>query len=114
MRKYRLRSAKAVESRRRNSISNSLEQKARQIKVEPSYKQTAPVVIETEKRKVVISKQEPTETREGSLVVQKRIGIVVVCDKCTQRFTHYSKDLGKQYFCCCSRCHANIRLRHYR
>jgi hypothetical protein len=113
--KIRLRVARTQQTR----INKSLEAAARKITVEPPL-QTQKTKswhckeVDTEKRKVVICKQEPTETREGSLVVQKRIGIVVVCDKCTHRFTHYSKDIGKQYFCCCSRCHANIRLKHYK
>jgi hypothetical protein len=111
--KYRLRSAKAVESRRRN-----LEQKARQIKVEsiprgsdiiqlgPRQKSWHCKEVDTEKRKVVLCKQEVIE--DSSIVVEKRVGYKVTCPWCTYQWVwHGKKD---RFFISCSRCHKSFKL----
>lgn len=51
---------------------------------------------------------------DSSIVVEKRVGYRVTCPHCGHTFVHFSKNLGKQYYCSCSRCHTNIRLKHYK
>jgi hypothetical protein len=107
--KYRLRSAKAVESRRRN-----LEQKARQITIEPStepgtvqqQKSWRCKEVDTEKRKVVLCKQEVIE--DSSVVVERRVGYKVTCPWCSYQWVwHGKKD---RFFISCSRCHKSFKL----
>jgi len=56
----------------------------------------------------------PAPAVENSRFVKEtRTGIRVICDHCGHSFTHFSKNLYSQYFGSCSRCHLNVRLRHY-
>jgi hypothetical protein len=104
--KYRLRSAKAVESRRRN-----LEAAARKITVEPpsqtqKTKSWHCKEVDTEKRKVVLCKQEVIE--DSSVVVERRAGYKVTCPWCTYSWVwHGRKD---RFFVSCSRCHKSFKL----
>jgi hypothetical protein len=85
--KYRLRSAKAVRTRKFN-----LEAAARQIKVEPA----GPTQQQQKSwrcKKVVDKSTLEEEPTEGSLVVETIKGIIVVCDFCGHRWTHHSKNL---------------------
>jgi hypothetical protein len=100
--RIRLRVAKAQRTR----ISKNLEAAARKIKVEPAGPGTAPEI-----KRVDICKQEPAR---GSIVKETRTGMIVDCNHCGHRFTHFSKNLYSQYFCSCSRCHLNVRLKHYK
>jgi hypothetical protein len=50
---------------------------------------------------------------EGSLVIEQIKGIIVVCDFCGRRWTHHSKNLGRQYYTRCGICRRNVRLKHY-
>jgi hypothetical protein len=104
--KYRLRSAKAVRTRKFN-----LEAAARQIKVEPAG--PTQQQQKTWKCKKETDKPVEEEPREGSLVVETIKGIIVVCDFCGHRWTHHSKNLGRQYYTQCGICRRNVRLKHY-
>jgi len=133
--KTRLRIAKAKQT----WTNKKLEAAARKIKVEPStdsesnQKTTGPGItqqqqktwrckkVETEKSKVIAcnKSEKPSEPltkepTEGSLVTEQRKGIVVVCHNCAHKFVHHSKNLSRQYYCTCSRCKSNIRLKHYK
>jgi hypothetical protein len=78
---------------------------------EPQYKTFQQVREEIERKARQKSKKvsesesaaELKEPIEGSLVIETRKGIVVDCNNCGHRFTHFSKNLYSQYFCSCSR-----------
>jgi hypothetical protein len=99
----RQRVAKAQHTR----IRHSLEAAARKIQVEP----TGPVQQQTKTCKF---KRVETPKEDSRFVKETRTGIRVICDHCGHSFVHFSKNLYSQYFCSCSRCHLNIRLRHYK
>jgi hypothetical protein len=124
---YRLRSAKAVRTRK-----NNLEAAARKISVTPTTdaesavsdtakQQTKKWTCKTEKtpqklvvwNKRVTTAAEEEEPREGTLVTEEIKGIIVVCDFCGHRWTHHSKNLGRQYYTQCGICRRNVRLKHY-
>jgi delta-aminolevulinic acid dehydratase/porphobilinogen synthase len=103
--KFRIRSMKAVETRRRN-----LEAAAKKITVEP----ITPKAKNTVGTKPWNKYEALAPAVENSRFVKEtRTGIRVICDHCGHSFTHFSKNLYSQYFGSCSRCHLNVRLRHY-
>jgi hypothetical protein len=124
--KIRQRVAKAQRTR----INHSLEAAARKIQVEPSTDSESVKQQQTKKwtckkvqsndhkhkREVVVCSETETkeEPREGSLVTEQIKGIVTACNNCNHIWVHHSKNLGRQYYASCPRCHNNCRLKHYK
>jgi len=110
--RIRLRVAKAVESRRRN-----LEAVARKITVEPTQKTKTWKCKKADKTNDFnlnpSAQVQTNEPAEGSLVIEQIKGIIVVCDFCGHRWTHHSKNLGRQYYTQCGICRRKVRLKHY-
>ena len=105
--KIRLRVARTQQTR----INKSLEAAARKITLEPpsqtqNTKSWHCKEVDTEKRKVVLCKQEVIE--DSSIVVERRVGYKVTCPWCTYQWVwHGKKD---RFFISCSRCHKSFRL----
>jgi hypothetical protein len=110
---FRLRNAKTIEIRRKN-----LEAAARKITVEPCQKTKTWKCKKADKTNDFnlnpSAQAQTNEPAEGSLVIEQIKGIIVVCSKCGHKFVHHSQNLSRQYFCTCSRCKSNIRLKHYK
>jgi len=103
--KFRLRSVKGVESRRRN-----LEAAARRITVEPpsqtqKTKSWHCKEVETEKTKVVAC---VSVLDDSGIVVEKRVGYRVTCPRCVYQWIWYGKK--DRFFISCSRCHKSFKL----
>jgi hypothetical protein len=112
--KIRLRIAKA----RQTWTNKRLEAAARKIKVEPSggFPSEGQEPIQQTMRRHCKKQDKPVteEPREGTLVTEQIKGIVTVCNNCNHTWVHHSKNLGKQYYASCPRCHYNCRLKHYK
>lgn len=91
---------KAVATRRHNQAI----QQQKKITVTPLTKDSKP-----------LTKNE-NKAAEGNsrFVKETRTGIRVICDHCGHSFVHFSKNLYSQFCCTCSRCHLNVRLKHYK
>jgi hypothetical protein len=110
--RIRLRVAKAQRTR----INHALEVAARNMKVEP-ISTGSELIKQQQTEKWKCKKAEPAAAPaklESYVVEDTRRGLRVNCTHCGHSFVHFSKNLHSQYFCSCSRCHLNIRLRHYK